>query len=66
MNDHLDMKSVNWVNGNAKLIAEHFPNCISETAEGIKIDFETLKQELSEDIAIGSKERYRLEWPWKT
>ncbi|MCB0541701.1 MAG: site-specific DNA-methyltransferase, partial [Bacteroidetes bacterium] len=46
-------------------MAEHFPNCVTETAEGIKIDFDLLQQELSADIIEGNKERYRLEWPGK-
>ncbi|MCB0703259.1 MAG: site-specific DNA-methyltransferase [Ignavibacteriae bacterium] len=65
MNDKLDMKSVDWTHKNAAFIAEHFPNCVTETAEGIKIDFDLLQQELSADIIEGNKERYRLEWPGK-
>jgi adenine-specific DNA-methyltransferase len=65
MEEKLDMQSINWVNENSKFIAERFPNCITETAEGIKIDFDLLQQELSADIIEGNKERYRLEWPGK-
>jgi len=65
MEERLDMQSPNWVNKNAEFIAERFPNCITETAEGIKIDFDLLQQELSSDIIEGNKERYRLEWPGK-
>jgi adenine-specific DNA-methyltransferase len=65
MEERLDMQSPNWVNENCKFIAERFPNCITETADGIKIDFDLLQQELSADIIEGSKERYRLEWPGK-
>ena len=65
MEDRLDMQSPNWANENSKFIAEHFPNCVTETAEGIKVDFDLLKQELSNDIVEGNKERYRLEWPGK-
>ncbi len=65
MEDKLDMKSIDWVNENCKFIAERFPNCVTETAEGIKIDFDLLHQELSADIVEGNKERYRLEWPGK-
>jgi len=65
MEDKLDMQSPNWANLNAKFIAERFPNCITETAEGIKLDFDQLKQELTNDIIEGTKERYRLEWPGK-
>jgi len=65
MEEKLDMQSPNWVNKNSQFIAERFPNCVTETAEGIKVDFELLKQELSDDIIEGNKERYRLEWPGK-
>lgn len=65
MEDKLDMQSPNWANLNAKFIAERFPNCLTETAEGIKLDFELLKQELINDVIDGNKERYRLEWPGK-
>jgi adenine-specific DNA-methyltransferase len=65
MEERLDMQSPNWVNKNSQFIAERFPNCVTETAEGIKVDFELLKQELSSDIIEGNKERYRLEWPGK-
>lgn len=65
MEEKLDMQSPNWVNKNSQFIAERFPNCVTETAEGVKVDFELLKQELSNDIIEGNKERYRLEWPGK-
>lgn len=65
MEERLDMQSINWVNENSKFIAERFPNCVTETAEGIKIDFDLLQQELSADVIEGNKERYRLEWPGK-
>lgn len=65
MEERLDMQSPNWANKNSKFIAERFPNCVTETAEGIKIDFDLLQQELSSDIIEGNKERYRLEWPGK-
>ena len=65
MEEKLDMQSPDWANKNSQFIAERFPNCVTETAEGIKVDFELLKQELSNDIIEGNKERYRLEWPGK-
>ena len=65
MEEKLDMQSPNWVNKNSQFIAERFPNCVTETPEGIKVDFELLKQELSNDVIEGNKERYRLEWPGK-
>lgn len=65
MIENLDMQSPNWTNLNAQFIAKRFPNCVTETSEGIKIDFDLLKQELSNDLIEGNKERYRLEWPGK-
>jgi len=65
MSEKLDMASVNIVSQNIEQIAALFPNCVTETAEGKKIDFDLLKQELSNEIIEGTKERYRLEWPGK-
>lgn len=65
MTDRLDLKSTDITSLNIEKIAALFPNCITETAEGKKIDFDLLKQELSTDVVDGNKERYRLEWPGK-
>lgn len=64
-NDKLDMQSVNGTAINIEKIAALFPHCVTESAEGKKIDFDLLKQELSNEIVEGNKERYRLEWPGK-
>lgn len=61
----LSMKSTDITSLNIEKIAALFPNCVTETAEGKKIDFDLLKQELSSEIVDGNKERYRLEWPGK-
>nr|WP_315424664.1 site-specific DNA-methyltransferase [uncultured Pedobacter sp.] len=65
MNEILDLRSIDITSLNIEKIASLFPNCITETDEGKKIDFDLLKQELSTDIVEGNKERYRLEWPGK-
>ncbi|HRP89683.1 MAG TPA: site-specific DNA-methyltransferase [Edaphocola sp.] len=65
MKEKLDLQSVDGVSANIEKIAALFPNCITETAEGKKIDFDLLKQELSAEMVEGNKERYRLEWPGK-
>ena len=63
MTDKLDLQSTDIASLNIEKIATLFPNCVTETAEGKKIDFDLLKQELSTEIVEGNKERYRLEWP---
>ncbi|OUD27934.1 site-specific DNA-methyltransferase [Flavobacterium psychrophilum] len=65
MSDKLDMTSPDLVSQNIEKIAALFPNCVTESANGLAIDFDQLKQELSNDIVEGNKERYRLEWPGK-
>lgn len=64
-NDKLDLSSPDLVNENFEKLAELFPNCVTESAEGKAIDFDLLKQELSHAVVEGNKERYRLEWPGK-
>lgn len=57
----LDMKSKNIINDNIDKIGNLFPNVIKEG----KIDFDELKQELSNDLIDNSKEKYQLTWPGK-
>lgn len=63
--EKLDLQSPDLVNANFEKLAELFPNCVTESAEGKAIDFDLLKQELSHAVVEGNKERYRLEWPGK-
>ena len=63
--DKLDMKTINFTDENIAKIAEIFPNVVSEDANGKVIDFEALKQELSDNIVDGAKESYSLNWPGK-
>jgi adenine-specific DNA-methyltransferase len=65
MTDKLDMTSPDLVSQNIEKIRTLFPNCVTESSNGLAIDFDQLKQELSKDIVEGNKERYRLEWPGK-
>jgi len=65
MSEKLDLQSPNIVNENVAKIAALFPNCVTESAEGLAVDFDLLKQELSDAVVEGTKERYRLEWPGK-
>ena len=51
-------------------ILELFPSCVTE-AKGedgqlkLAVDFDQLRQELSESIVEGPQERYHLNWPGK-
>ena len=73
MNDELEkmkLHSPDWANENIRKLAEIFPNCVTETldADGtIKraIDYDQLRQELSDHIVDGPQERYHLNWPGK-
>ena len=57
----IDMMSKNIINNNIDKIGNLFPNVIKEG----KIDFDALKQELSNDLIDNSKEKYQLTWPGK-
>jgi adenine-specific DNA-methyltransferase len=66
----LSMKSVDGTERNIESIAELFPNVITEARDEhgkVKraVDFDLLKQELTDILVEGDKERYHLTWPGK-
>ena len=68
--DKLKMHSPNLVDANIEKISALFPNCITETKDEngeLKkaVDFDLLKQELSQILVEGEQERYRLDWVGK-
>lgn len=67
--DKLKMHSVNKVDENVERIGRLFPNCVTETIVDDKltkvIDFDMLKQELSNVVVEGRDERYQFTWPDK-
>ena len=68
--DTLDMHTPNLVDDNVKKIMALFPNCITESEDKngkLKkaVDFDLLRQELSQSLVEGGQERYRLDWPGK-
>ncbi|MDN5477879.1 site-specific DNA-methyltransferase [Acinetobacter sp. IK22] len=70
MSDKLKMHSPNLVDANIEKISALFPNCITETKDEngeLKkaVDFDLLKQELSQILVEGEQERYRLDWVGK-
>ena len=56
---------------NIAKIRELFPGCVTEARDEatgalrLAVDFDQLRQELSDHIVEGPKERYRLDWPGK-
>jgi len=75
--EKMKMHSPNLTQENIARIRELFPNCVTEvedltakdanSAKKIKlaVDFDQLRQELSESIVEGPRERYHLNWPGK-
>lgn len=67
--DKLKMHSLDVVQRNIELIGKLFPNAITEVKRDGKvehaIDFDVLRQELSDSIVEGREERYQFTWPDK-
>ena len=61
----LDMESLNIIDENIEKIGNLFPNVIVESEKGKSIDFDLLKQELSNVLVDENKEKYQLAWPGK-
>ena len=64
------MHSPNLTDGNIARIRGLFPGCITEARDEsgalkLAVDFDQLKQELSDSIVEGPQERYHLNWPGK-
>lgn len=69
--DKIDHKSKDILGGNVEKIAELFPGVVTEakdeaTGELKKVvDFDLLRQHLSDELVEGDRERFRLDWPGK-
>ena len=68
--EKLKLHTQNGVTANIERIANLFPNCITESVDSngkpkLSVDFDKLRQELSEDIVEGKGERYEFVWPEK-
>jgi len=68
--EKMKMHSPNFMDANIEKLAELFPGCVTESADdkgNLKksIDFDQLRQELSDSIVDGPQERYQLNWPGK-
>jgi adenine-specific DNA-methyltransferase len=68
--DKLKMQSPDLTERNIEDIAELFPSVITESLDDEgnpvrAIDFDLLRQELSDHVVEGQQERYQLDWPGK-
>lgn len=68
--ERLRMTSPDLTRANIDKIAELFPTVVTETLDAggeptRAIDFDLLRQELSDQIVEGPQERYQLDWPGK-
>ena len=71
MADRLDMKSMDITKDNIAKIKALFPSAVTEVMgeDGkvkLAIDFDALKQELSDDLISEKAERYQMTWPDKS
>ncbi len=68
--EKMKMHSPNLTQGNIAKFRELFPGCVTESRDDngklkFSVDFDQLRQELSESIVEGPQERYHLNWPGK-
>ncbi len=68
--DKLKLHTPDLTAANIEKLAALFPNCVTEAKDDqgqLKraIDFDLLRQELSDHIVEGPRERYHLDWPGK-
>lgn len=64
------MHSPDLSQDNVAKIRDIFPDCVTEAADEkgevrLVVDFDQLRQQLSDRIVEGPQERYRLDWPGK-
>lgn len=68
--EKLKMHSPDLTQDNIAKIRGLFPGCVTEAADDngelrLAVDFDQLRQELSDSIVEGPQERYHLNWPGK-
>ena len=68
--EKLKLHTPNLTADNIEKVAALFPNCVTETRDEAgkltrAIDFDQLRQELSDHVVDGPRERYHLDWPGK-
>ncbi len=68
--DKLKMHSPDLTQDNIARIRALFPGCVTEAADKngklrLAVNFDQLRQELSDQVVEGPQERYHLDWPGK-
>ncbi|WP_160316394.1 site-specific DNA-methyltransferase, partial [Roseovarius tolerans] len=68
--DKMKLHSPDLNHENITTISELFPGCVTEAADEngklrLVVDFDQLRQELSDHIVEGGQERFHLNWPGK-
>ncbi|ATX79131.1 adenine-specific DNA-methyltransferase [Mariprofundus aestuarium] len=68
--EKMKMHSPDMTQDNIDRIRDLFPGCVTEARDEsgqvkLAVDFDQLKQELSDSIVEGPQERYHLNWPGK-
>lgn len=70
--DKLEMCTKDLSQEKIRMLRELFPNCVTETKETsggekvcLAVDFDSLRQELSNHVVEGPRERYQFTWPDK-
>ena len=68
--DKMEMHSPDLRQQNVEKLKELFPNCVTESKDEngkpiSSIDFDLLKQELSDHVVEDPQERYQIDWPGK-
>lgn len=68
--DKLKMHTPDLTQGNIAKIRNLFPGCVTEASDEsghlrLAVDFDQLRQELSDYVIEGPQERYHLNWPGK-
>lgn len=68
--DKLKMHSLDLSQDNIAKVRQLFPNCVTEAKDSngnlrLLVDFDHLRQELTDSIVEGPQERYQLNWPGK-
>jgi adenine-specific DNA-methyltransferase len=68
--EKLKLHTPDHISDNVDKLAELFPSCVTEARDDKgnltrSIDFDQLRQELSDRVVEGPRERYHLDWPGK-